>query len=355
MNVREMGQSDLKITPIGIGAWAIGGGKWEFAWGAQDDTESIAAIHAGLERGINWIDTAAAYGLGHSEEVVGRAIRGLSGRPYVFTKCSLVWDESGTISHNLQAASIRREAEASLKRLGVDAIDLYQIHWPAWKGNPESASPGSIEEAVSEMAKLKAEGKIRNIGVSNFNAQQLARAVKVAPITSLQPPYSLLATEVEHSTLPFTRQRHIGVIVYSPMASGLLSGAMTRERIAALPDDDWRKRSFNFREPALTRNLSLVETLRAIGERYNVTPGAVAIAWTLRNPAVTGAIVGVRRAQQVDGVIGAAGIELDTNDLLEIEQVTALQGGAGLSRVAPRPGKTFFWTSKKRTQWWGLG
>jgi aryl-alcohol dehydrogenase-like predicted oxidoreductase len=225
----------------------------------------------------------------------------------------------------MQAASIRKEAEASLKRLGLDAIDLYQIHWPAWKGNPESDSPGSIEEAVSELAKLKAEGKIRNIGVSNFNAQQMARAVNVAPITSLQPPYSLIATEVENSTLPFAYFHHIGAIVYSPMVSGLLSGGMTRERIAAMPEDDWRKRSTNFREPALSGNLRLVETLRAIGERYNVTPGAVAIAWTLRNPAVTGAIVGVRKAQQVEGVIGAAEIELNSNDLLEIEQIMALQ------------------------------
>src|SRR6202161_4127607 len=325
MTSRTLGQSDLKITPIGIGAWAIGGGKWEFAWGAQDDTESVAAIHAGLERGINWIDTAAVYGLGHSEEVVGRAVRGLSKRPYVFTKCSLVWDESGNISHSLQAASIRREAEASLKRLGLDAIDLYQIHWPAWKGNSESASPGSIEEAVGELGKLKAEGKIRNIGASTFNARQMARAVRVPPITSLQPPYSLLATEVEDSTLPFAMGRQIGVIVYSPMASGLLSGGMTRERIAAMPEDDWRKRSTNFREPALTRNLHLVETLRAIGKRYNSTPGAVAIAWTLKNPAVTGAIVGIRRPAQVDGVIGAAGIDLDSNDLLEIYQSMALQ------------------------------
>jgi len=325
MNLRKLGQTDLNITPIGMGAWAIGGGKWEFAWGAQDDAESVIAIRAGLERGINWIDTAAVYGLGHSEEVVGRAVRGLNKRPYVFTKCSLVWDESRTISHNLQAASIRREAEASLKRLGLDAIDLYQIHWPAWKGNPESASPGSIEEAVGELSKLKAEGKIRNIGVSNFNAQQMARALKVAPITSLQPPYSLLATEVEDSTLPFAYHHHIGAIVYSPMASGVLSGGMTRERIAVMPEDDWRKRSENFREPALTRNLHLVETLRAIGQRYNVTPGAVAIAWTLRNPAVTGAIVGVRSAQQVDGVIGASEIQLNSNDLLEIEQSMTLQ------------------------------
>ena len=222
MTLRTLGQSDLKITPIGIGAWAIGGGQWEFAWGAQDDQESIAAIHAGLDRGINWIDTAPAYGLGHSETIVGHAIKGLAKRPYIFTKCSLVWDESRKISHNLQAASIRREAEASLKRLGVDSIDLYQIHWPAWAGQPESASPGSIEEAVAEMAKLKAEGKIRNIGVSNFNASQMQRAQNIAPITSLQPPYSLLFTEVETSTLPFALSHHIGVIVYSPMASGII-------------------------------------------------------------------------------------------------------------------------------------
>src|SRR5258708_24925070 len=291
MTLRTLGQSDLKITPIGIGAWAIGGGKWEFAWGAQDDAQSIAAIHAGLNRGINWIDTAAVYGLGHSETVVGRAIKGLPTRPYIFTKCSLIWDESGNISHNLQAASIRREAEASLRRLDVDAIDLYQIHWPAWRGAPESASPGSIAEAVGELAELHDEGKIRYIGVSNFDAQQMRRALQMAPITSLQPQYSLLATEVESSILPFALQHQIGVIVYSPMASGLLSGAMTRDRIAEFPEDDWRKDSPNFKEPLLSRNLRLVERLRAIGKRGNATPGQVAIAWTLRQPAGTGAFV----------------------------------------------------------------
>ena len=325
MKLRTLGQSDLKITPIGIGAWAIGGGQWEFAWGAQDDTESIAAIHAGLDRGINWIDTAAVYGLGHSETIVGRAIKGLAKRPYIFTKCSLVWDESRKISHNLQAASIRREAEASLKRLGVDSIDLYQIHWPAWAGNPESASPGSIEEAVAEMAKLKAAGKIRNIGVSNFDASQMQRALNVAPITSLQPPYSLLFTEVDASTLPFALNHHVGVIVYSPMASGLLSGAMTRERIAGLPEDDWRKSSPNFQEPLLSRNLRLVEILRAIGQRQSATPGEVAIAWTLLNPAVTAAIVGVRSAHQVNGIAGAAEVKLNAANLREIEQGLTLQ------------------------------
>ena len=325
MTLRTLGQSDLKITPIGIGAWAIGGGQWEFGWGAQDDQESVAAIRAGLDRGINWIDTAPAYGLGHSETIVGRAIKGLAKPPYIFTKCSLVWDESRKISHNLQAASIRREAEASLKRLGLDSIDLYQVHWPAWAGNPESASPGSIEEAVAEMAKLKAAGKIRNIGVSNFNASQMQRAQNVAPITSLQPPYSLLFTDLETSTLPFALSHHIGVIVYSPMASGLLSGAMTRERIAAFPEDDWRKNSPNFQEPLLSRNLRLVEILRAIGQRQNATPGEVAIAWTLLNSAVTGAIVGVRSAQQVSGIAGAADVRLNADDLLKVEQVLTLQ------------------------------
>jgi aryl-alcohol dehydrogenase-like predicted oxidoreductase len=317
MILRTLGQSDLKITPIGIGAWAIGGGQWEFAWGPQDDKESTAAIRAGLDRGINWIDTAAAYGLGHSETVVGRSLKGRT-RPYIFTKCSLVWDENGEISHNLQASSIRLEAEASLKRLGVDAIDLYQIHWPAWKGNPESASPGSIEEAVGELAKLKAEGKIRNIGVSNFNAQQMQRAQKIAPIASLQPPYSLLARDVETSILPFALKHDIGVIVYSPMASGMLSGAMTRERIAGFPKDDWRKNSPNFQEPLLTRNLHLVETLRAIGKRRNATPGEVAIAWTFTNPAVTGAIIGVRSAEQANGIAGAADVHLAPEEIQEI-------------------------------------
>ena len=320
MTLRTLGQSDLQITPIGIGAWAIGGGKWEFAWGPQDDQESVAAIRAGLDRGINWVDTAAVYGLGHSETVVGNAIKGLLARPYIFSKCSLVWDKSGKISHNLQAASIRREAEASLKRLGLDAIDLYQIHWPAWSGNPESASPGSIEEAVGALAELKGEGKIRHIGVSNFNTQQMQRALNAAPIASLQPPYSLLVTEAEVSILPFALEHQIGVIVYSPMASGLLSGSMTRARIAGLPEDDWRKHSPNFQEPLLSRNLRLVETLRAIGKRHNATSGEVAISWTLQNPAVTGAIIGVRSAQQVSGIVGAADVKLSADDMLEIEQ-----------------------------------
>jgi aryl-alcohol dehydrogenase-like predicted oxidoreductase len=318
MKTRQLGQSDLNITRIGIGAWAIGGGKWEFGWGPQDDQQSISAIRAGLDLGINWIDTAAAYGLGHSETIVGRAVQGLESRPYIFTKCSLVWDEAGKISHNLQADSIRRECEASLKRLGTDAIDLYQIHWPAWKGAEESASPGSIEEALGALAELRDQGKIRHIGVSNFDVQQMRRAQGIAPITSLQPQYSLIATDVATETLPYALSQHIGVIVYSPMGSGLLSGAMTRERIAAMPEDDWRKGNPNFQEPLLSRNLQLVERLRLVGQRHGASPGEVAIAWTLTNPAVTGAIVGVRSARQAQGVAGAANLDLTQNEIAEI-------------------------------------
>jgi aryl-alcohol dehydrogenase-like predicted oxidoreductase len=320
MTVRTLGQSDLRITRLGIGAWAIGGGQWEFAWGHQDDSQSIAAIRAGLDQGVNWIDTAAVYGLGHSETVVGQAIQGLSDRPYVFTKCSLVWGESRKIGHSLEAASIRRECESSLKRLQRDAIDLYQIHWPAWKGQPESASAGSIEEAVGELAKLRAEGKIRHIGVSNFDAQQMERALKIAPIASLQPPYSLVARDVESGILPFALKHKIGAIVYSPMASGLLSGTMTRERVAALPADDWRKHSPNFEEPLLSQNLRLVERLRLVGQRHSASPGQVAIAWTLLNPAVTGAIIGVRNAKQARDIAGAADVQLSSDDILGIEQ-----------------------------------
>lgn len=325
MKTRLLGKSDLNITRIGIGAWAIGGGQWEFGWGPQDDEQSIAAIHAGLDLGINWIDTAAAYGLGHSETIVGRAIRALRNRPYVFTKCSLVWDSERNISHNLQAASVRRECEASLMRLGIEAIDLYQIHWPAWKDAPESASPGSIEEAVAELAKLKQEGKIRQIGVSNFSAEQMQRAQRIAPVISLQPHYSLVARDVEATVLPYALSQRIGVIVYSPMGSGLLSGAMTRERIAAMPKDDWRKLSPNFQEPLLSSNLQLVERLRAVGQDYKATPGEVAIAWTLQNPAVTAAIVGIRSAKQAAGIAGAADIELTDADISEIENPAELQ------------------------------
>jgi aryl-alcohol dehydrogenase-like predicted oxidoreductase len=319
MNLRQLGNSDLHITPIGIGAWAMGGGNWEWGWGPQKDCDSMHAIYEGLESGLNWIDTAAAYGLGHSETVVGHALKNMPERAYVFTKGSLVWDESGRISHNLQAASIRRELEGSLKRLEVEQIDLYQIHWPAWHGARESASPGSIEEAIGALAEMKRQGKIRHIGVSNFNAGQMKRALAVAPIISVQPPYSLLARDAEDSILPFANGNHIGVIVYSPMYSGLLSGAMTSERIAHLPEDDWRKRDPNFQEPLLSRNLRLVGVLRSIGNRYDMSPGEVAIGWTLRNPAVTAAIVGVRTAKQVREIRGAASLRLSEAEAVEIE------------------------------------
>ena len=311
MQKRYLGNSDLSITPIGIGAWAMGGGGWEFSWGPQDDADSIAAIHEGLDRGMNWIDTAAVYGLGHSEEVVARALKGRSDRPYVFTKCELVWDEKGVISRSLKAESIRREVEASLRRLQLDVIDLYQIHWP----DPDA----DIEEGWEEMRRLQEQGKVRYIGVSNFNASQMRRAQKIAPITSLQPKYSLLAREIEESILPFAAENNIGVIVYSPMYSGLLSGAMTRERIGSFASDDWRKRNANFQEPLLSRNLRLACLLRDIGSRHGRTAGEVAIAWTLHNPAVTGAIVGVRRRSQVEGIIGAGDFRLSNAELSEIE------------------------------------
>lgn len=324
MNLHRLGNSDLYITPIGIGAWAMGGGNWEWSWGPQNDNDSSHAIYEGLEAGINWIDTAAAYGLGHSETVVGNALRIMrNNRPYIFSKCSLIWDESGRISHNLQKNSIQREVEGSLKRLAVEQIDLYQIHWPAWNGAPESASPGSIEEAVGALAELQRQGKIRHIGVSNFDVSQMARALKIAPITSIQPPYSLLSRYVEGSIFPFARTCNVGVIVYSPMYSGLLSGAMTRERIAGLPEDDWRKRNANFQEPLLSRNLRLVETLRRIGTQYGRNPGEVAISWALRNPAVTGAIVGVRTTKQVRGILGAALLNLNNTDVAKIEGALA--------------------------------
>jgi len=312
---KRLGNSDMDITRLGIGAWAIGGGGWKFGWGPQDDDESIAAIRKALDAGLNWIDTAAVYGLGHSEEVVARALQGRSTKPYVFTKCARVWNDQGEIGKSLKAESIRSECEASLRRLKVDVIDLYQIHWP----EPDE----DIEEGWSTMAKLKEEGKVRWIGVSNFNASQMQRAVAIAPITSLQPPYSIISPEIEDSILPFARQNNIGVIVYSPMKSGLLTGKMTRERIASMPDDDFRQRTPNFQEPLLTRNLTLVESLRRIGDAHGKTPGEVAIAWALRNPAVTAAIVGLRSPAQLDGVIGAPDFQLNDADMKEIDAFMA--------------------------------
>ena len=310
MKTKQLGNSDLFITPIGFGAWAIGGSGWEFGWGEQDDTQSATAIHRALELGVNWIDTAAVYGMGHSEEVVARALRTWPGpRPYVFTKCGLRWDEQGYVHRDLSADSIRSECEESLRRLDVDVIDLYQVHWPI----------DHLEEGWSAMAQLQKEGKVRWIGVSNFDVEELRRAQKIAPITSLQPPYSLVRREVEQEILPYCRSNGIGAIVYSPMASGLLTGAMTRERAASLPESDWRSRDVEFKDPRLSRNLALVERLREVGERVQRPPGQVAIAWVLRNPAVTGAIVGARNATQVEGNVDAATLRLTNKEIAEIE------------------------------------
>jgi aryl-alcohol dehydrogenase-like predicted oxidoreductase len=310
MKTKRLGNSDLSITPVGFGAWAIGGSGWEFGWGEQDDKASVGAIHRALELGVNWIDTAAVYGMGHSEEVVASALRTWPGpHPYVFTKCGLRWDEQGYVHRDTTAASIRRECEDSLRRLCVDAIDLYQVHWPT----------DALEEGWSAMAQLQKEGKVRWIGVSNFNVEELRRAQAIAPITSLQPPYSLVRREVEQEILPYCRSNGLGVIVYSPMASGLLTGAMTRERAASLPDGDWRSRDVEFKDPRLSKNLALVERLREVGERVQRPPGQVAIAWVLRNPAVIGAIVGARNAKQVEGTVDAATFRLTTKEIAEIE------------------------------------
>jgi aryl-alcohol dehydrogenase-like predicted oxidoreductase len=310
-SLHTLGNSDLHLTRIGFGAWAIGGGNWEFAWGPQDDDESVAAIHRALELGVNWIDTAAIYGLGHSEEIVGRAVKGWSGpRPLVFTKCSMRWHADRSIYRSLKAGSLAEELEGSLKRLGVDTVDLYQVHWP----NPDE----ELEEGWAQLARLKDQGKIRWIGVSNFSIAQMERAQRIAPITSLQPPYSMLRRAIEAEILPFTAAHGIGVINYSPMVSGLLTGAMTAERVAAFPVDDWRRRAVEFNEPKLSRNLRLVELLREIGDGHGVTPGVVAVAWTLHHPAITAAIVGGRSPKQVEGLVRALDYKLSEDEFARI-------------------------------------
>ncbi len=309
-SLRTLGNSDLKLTAIGFGAWAIGGGNWEFAWGPQDDNESITAIHKALDLGINWIDTAAIYGLGHSEEVVARALKSTSHKPYVFTKCSMRWHADRSIYRSLKAGSLAEELENSLRRLGVETIDLYQIHWP----NPDE----EIEEGWAQLEKFRQQGKIRWIGVSNFNVEQMKRAQAIAPITSLQPPYSMLRRAIEPEILPYAQANDIGVINYSPMVSGLLTGKMTADRVAAFPADDWRRKAVEFNEPKLSRNLKLVELLREIGSGHNVAPGVVAVAWTLRHPAITAAIVGGRSAQQVEGLAPALEFRLSDEEFARI-------------------------------------
>jgi aryl-alcohol dehydrogenase-like predicted oxidoreductase len=319
MEKRRLGNTDFEITAIGLGAWAMGGGGWLYGWGPQDDAESTAAILHAVDLGINWIDTAAVYGLGHSEEIVARSLQDipLCERPWVFTKCSLIWDENRNVTHSLDPVSLRRELENSLRRLRVETIDLYQIHWPRWSG---ATSEDSLEEAWLALAELQRQGKIRYLGVSNFNVAQLERIRPIAPVSSLQPSYSILSRGIEAEILPYCAAHGIGVIAYSPMKSGLLSGTMTRERIAAFPEDDWRRTRQEFREPNLTHNLNLVEKLRAIGGRHGRSPAEVAIAWVLRLPAVTAAIVGARRPSQIDGFIGAAEFRLNHAELEEIDQ-----------------------------------
>jgi aryl-alcohol dehydrogenase-like predicted oxidoreductase len=314
LKTTQLGQTGLEITRVGFGAWAIGGGNWEFGWGPQDDDESLAAIHHALAQGINWIDTAAAYGFGRSEQIVGRALDGLTERPYVFTKCSLLEGPDRTVTHSLKRDSILREAEASLTRLGVDAIDVHQIHWPI---------PGEdIAEGWAALAELKDQGLVRHIGVSNFDVEQLRRIQQIAPVETLQPQYSLIERDVDREILPFAERERIGVIVYSPMGSGMLTGGMNRERVERLPEDDWRKHDPRFNEPQLSRNLDLVARLTAVADRYDTEPGAIAVAWTLHNPAVDGAIVGFRRPDQVAPILTAAALDLTNHDIAEIEGST---------------------------------
>jgi aryl-alcohol dehydrogenase-like predicted oxidoreductase len=308
--LKTLGNSDLQLTPIGFGAWAIGGGNWDFGWGAQDDDASVAAIHQALEEGVNWIDTAAVYGLGHSEEIVARALKGSAHKPLVFTKCSMRWDAERKIYRSLTAGSVAEELEGSLRRLGVETIDLYQIHWP----NPEE----EIEEGWAELVRQQKAGKIRWMGVSNFNVEQMKRAQAIAPITSLQPPYSMLRPAIEAEILPYCRENGIGVINYSPMVSGLLTGRMSAERVSAMPADDWRRKGAEFNEPRLSRNLKLVEVLREIGSEHGVEPGVVAVAWTLHHPAITAAIVGGRSRDQVKGLAPALSFRLNEEEFGQI-------------------------------------
>ncbi|WP_223640575.1 aldo/keto reductase [Corallococcus sp. EGB] len=322
MRKRRVGNSDMDLTALGFGAWAIGGGGWAFAWGSQDDAQSIEAIQRAVDSGINWIDTAAVYGLGHSEEVVAQALEGRDKRPYIFTKCGLVWDDQGKVRRSLKADSVRRECEASLRRLKVDAIDLYQVHWPVDSG-------AELEEGWTALAELQRQGKVRWLGVSNFDVSQLERVQRIAPVTSLQPKYSLIHRDIEDVLLPYCLEQGIGVIVYSPMASGLLTGAMTRQRIQTMPADDWRRGNADFQEPKLSHHLALVERMREVGARHGRSPGEVAIAWVLRKRAVTAAIVGARSAKQVDGFIQAGDFRLTSEEVREVEE--ALGSGSAMA------------------------
>jgi aryl-alcohol dehydrogenase-like predicted oxidoreductase len=330
---RTLGTSGLEITTVGFGSWATGGGGWAFGWGPQDDDLSIAAIARAVDLGVNWIDTAAIYGLGHSEEVVGRAVRALpaDARPLIFTKCGLEWDAAdpmGAAQRIFTPYTVRHGIEDSLRRLGMDTVDLFQIHWPDDQGNP-------VEEAWAEMVKLREEGKARAIGVSNFDPDLLARCEAIGHVDSLQPPFSLVDRRTAADLLPWARAHGTGVICYSPMASGILTDTFTTGRVAAMAEDDWRRRPPMFNEPELSRNLSLRDALRPIAARHGATVAAVAVAWVMRWPAVSGAIVGARSPDQVDGWIGSASLELTGEDLAEI--AGAVQAtGAGKGPADPR-------------------
>jgi aryl-alcohol dehydrogenase-like predicted oxidoreductase len=313
MDKKKLGNSDMELSPIGFGSWAVGGGDWQFSWGPQDDNDSIAAIHKALDLGMNWIDTAAVYGLGHSEEVVARAVKSASRKPYIFTKCGLVWDEKRLVSNSLQ--HIRREVEDSLHRLGVEVIDLYQMHWP----KPDE----EIEQAWGVMVDLQKQGKVRWIGVSNFSVEQMERVMKIAPITSNQPPYSMLNRAIELAILPFCEKNNIGTINYAPMHSGLLTGAMSKDRVAKFTSDDFRRNAKNYQEPLLSRNLAVADFIGNIGKRHGVSAGVVAIAWTLHHSAITAAIVGGRNAKQVEGVMPAATFRLSDDEFAEIQAYLA--------------------------------
>ena len=313
MAKRKLGHTDLHLTTVGLGTWAIGGTGYAYSWGPQDDSDSVSAIHRALALGINWIDTAPVYGLGHSEETVGKAVAGRRDQVFIATKCGLVWDEGTCAPYGrLTAESVKREAEASLRRLSVDTIDLYQIHWP----NPEE----DVEEGWGAIADLVGEGKVRYGGVSNFSVEQLQRILPIHPVASLQPPYSMIRRDIESELLPFCAAHDIGVIVYSPMQTGILTGRFTRERVANLPEDDWRKRAPTFLEPQLSANLALVEQLRPLAEKRGRTVAQLAIAWALRRLEVTAAIVGARRPEQIEETAPAADWVPSEEDIAAVER-----------------------------------
>jgi aryl-alcohol dehydrogenase-like predicted oxidoreductase len=314
MQTRQLGYSDLKLTTVGFGTWAIGG-PWQYGWGPQDDSQATFAILRALQLGVNWIDTAPVYGLGHSEELVGRTLKQTSHKPFIATKCSLLWNKKGEKVSCLKAESIRKECHASLKRLGVEVIDLYQMHWP----EPDE----DIEQGWEEMARLADEGKVRYIGVSNFNVEQIERVKKIYPVASLQPPYSMIHREAEEQLLGYCAENNIGVVTYSPIGRGLLTGKFSQQRLAALPLDDHRRRNADFQEPQFTATLELVDKLRPIAERNGRTLAQLAISWILRRNEVTSAIVGARRPDQIEETAPASDWCLGDEDIEEIEQLLA--------------------------------